>query len=152
MNSELNIMVKKLIIRSALIIAVCSSIVAQSAYTPEKGSAERTAILNALRIPVERALKQKIVFAADHFKVQGNWAYLSGAPQNAAGGRPNYRNTKYSDAVDSGAFDHNFFALLKKSGGKWKVTRYAIGCTDVCYADWPSEFKAPKAIFPYTGE
>lgn len=145
-------MLQKLIIYSALIIAACSSIVAQSAYTPEKGSAERTAILNALRIPVERDLKQKIVFAADHFKMQGNWAYLSGAPQALNGGRPNYRNTKYWDAVDSDAFDHNFFALLKKAGGKWKVTVYAIGCTDVCYADWPSEFKAPKAIFPYMGQ
>lgn len=145
-------MLKKLIIYSAVIIAACSSIAAQSAYTPEKGSAERTAILNALRIPVERDLKQKIVFAADHFKVQGNWAYLSGTPQTTSGGRPNYRNTKYWDAVDSEAFDHNFFALLKKTGGKWKVTVYAIGCTDVCYADWWSEFKAPKAIFPYMGQ
>ena len=145
-------MLKKLIIYSAVIIAACSSIAAQPAYTPEKGSAERAAILDALRIPVERDLKQKIVFAADHFKVQGNWAYLSGAPQAAAGGQPNYRKTKYWDAVDSGAFDHNFFALLKKTAGKWKVTVYAIGCTDVCYADWSSEFKAPKAIFPYTGE
>lgn len=145
-------MFKKLIIYLAVVIAAYSSIVAQSAYTPEKGSTERTAILNALRIPVERDLKQKIVFAADHFKVQGNWAYLSGAPQTSSGGRPNYRNTKYRDAVDSEAFDHNFFALLKKTGGKWKVTVYAIGCTDVCFADWPSEFKAPKAIFPYMGE
>lgn len=144
-------MLRKLIIYSAVMIAASTSIAAQSVYTPEKGSAERTAILNALRIPVERDLKQKIVFAANHFKVQGNWAYLSGTPQNAAGGRPDYRNTKYWEAVDAGAFDHNFFALLKKTGGKWKVTRYAIGCTDVCYADWWQEFKAPKAIFPFMG-
>ncbi|MBC7900824.1 MAG: hypothetical protein H7070_12325 [Saprospiraceae bacterium] len=145
-------MLRRLIILSAVMTAAFLSITAQSVYTPEKGSVERTAIMNALRIPVERDLKQRIVFAADHFKVQGNWAYLSGTPQTTSGGRPNYRNTKYWDAVDSGAFDHNFFALLKKTGGKWKVTVYAIGCTDVCFADWPSEFKAPKAIFPYMGE
>jgi len=27
---------------------------------------------------------------------------------------------------------------------------YAIGCTDVCYAGWWKQYKAPKAVFPYT--
>ena len=121
----------------------------QSAYEPAKGSAERKAIFDALRVPVERELKQKIVFASDHFLVQGSWAFVSGTPQNANGGRLDYRNTKYWDAIDSGAFDNNFFALLRRTGGKWRVTTYAIGCTDVCYLDWWSKYKAPKAIFPY---
>ncbi len=123
---------------------------AQSARTPEKGSPERKAILDALRVPVEKELKQKIVFVTDHFKVQGTWAFVSGTPQTADGGRPDYRNTEYWDAADSGAFDDNFFALLRKIGGKWRVVTKAIGCTDVCYADWWSRYKAPKAIFPYT--
>ena len=123
---------------------------AQSVYTPEKGSAERKAILDALRTPVERELKQKIVFAANDFNVQGNWAFIGGTPQTPSGGNPNYAITKYRGAVDQGAFDNNFFALLKKTGGAWRVTTYAIGCTDVCYADWSRRYKAPKAIFPYT--
>jgi hypothetical protein len=123
---------------------------AQSTFTPEKGSPERKAILDSLRIPVERDLKQKIVFVADNFKVLGAWAFVSGTPQSANGGEPNYARTKYAEQVDSGAFDNNFFALLKKTSGKWKVTSYAIGCTDVCYADWWRRYRAPKAIFPYT--
>ncbi len=124
--------------------------VAQAAYTPEKSSTERKAIFEALRVPVERDLKQKVVFVADHFKVQGNWAFVSGTPQSSSGGRPAYDRTKYAEAVDSGAFDNNFFALLRKTAGKWKVTTYAIGCTDVCYVDWWRRYRAPKAIFPYT--
>jgi len=27
---------------------------------------------------------------------------------------------------------------------------YALGCTDVCYADWWRKYKAPKQIFPHT--
>lgn len=131
-----------------LLAAITAS--AQSANTPEKGSPERKAILDALRIPIERELKQKIVFVTDNFKVRGTWAFVSGTPQTAAGGRPDYRKTVYWDAVDSGAFDNNFFALLRKSGGKWRVVIKAIGCTDVCYADWWSRYKVPKAIFPYT--
>ena len=131
-------------------VAVVTSATAQAAYTPEKGSPERKAILDALRVPVERELKQKIVFVADHFKVQGAWAFVSGTPQNPEGDEPDYRRTPYADQVESGAFDHNFFALMRKTGGKWKVTNYALGCTDVCYLDWWRKFRAPKAIFPYT--
>ncbi len=122
---------------------------AQSAYSPERGSAERKAILDALRIAVERDLKQKVVFVADSFKVQGNWSFVSGTPQNASGGSPDYSRTQHADALESGAFDNNFFALLRKRAGRWKVTTYAIGCTDVCYVDWWSKYSAPKAIFPY---
>jgi hypothetical protein len=133
-----------------LLLAFSSVAAAQSAYTPEKGSPERKAILDALRLPVERDLKQKVVFVADNFRVQGNFAFVSGTPQNSSGEDPDYARTKYADQVDSGAFDNNFFALLKKTAGKWRVTHYLIGCTDVCYADWWRRFRAPKAIFPYT--
>lgn len=123
---------------------------AQSVYTPEKGSAERREILDALRLPVEKELGQKIVFVADEFRVSGSWAFLSGRPQTPAGTEPDYRRTPYAEARRAGAFDNNFFALLRKSGGRWKVVKYAIGCTDVCYADWWRRFRAPKAVFPYT--
>lgn len=123
---------------------------AQAAYVPEKGSPERKAILDALRVPVERDLKQKVVFVADNFRVQGNFAFVGGTPQTATGGDPDYSRTKYAEQVDTGAFDNNFFAVLKKTAGKWRVTHYAIGCTDVCYADWWRRYRVPKAIFPYT--
>jgi hypothetical protein len=125
-------------------------IAGQAAHTPAAGSPERNAILDALRAPVERDLKQKIIFKIDNFKVQGAWAFVSGTPQTANGAAPDYSKTKYADAADSGAFDNNFFALVKKTAGKWTVTTYAIGCTDVCYVDWWRRYRAPKAIFPYT--
>jgi hypothetical protein len=133
-----------------LTLAFCTISVFAQAHTPEKGSAERKAILDALRVPVEKDLKQKIVFNVENFNVSGNWAFLSGDPQNESGGEPNYRSTKFWEAVKEGMFDNNFFALLKKTGGKWKVTTYAIGCTDVCYITWWKDYRAPKAIFPYT--
>ena len=136
-----------LLIAVTLIAAAAN---AQSVYTPERGSAERKAILDALRVPVEKDLRQKVIFVTDTFNVQGSWAFVSGTPQNSNGETPNYSGTKYGDAVDSGAFDNNFFALLKKTAGKWKVTTYAIGCTDVCFADWWRRYRAPKAVFPYT--
>lgn len=133
-----------------IVLVFAGSLFAQAVYTPEKGSPERKAILDGLRVPVERELKQKVVFAADNFNVLGNWAFVSGTPQTPDGGRPDYSITKYAASVDSGAFDNNFFALLKKTAGKWKTVTYRIGCTDVCFADWWRRYKAPKAVFPYT--
>lgn len=127
-----------------------TSVFAQKVYTPEKGSNERTAILDTLRKPVEKELKQEIQFVINDFNVSGNWAFISGEPQTKAGERPDYSKTVYKEQVESDMFDNNFFALLKKSGKKWKVVKYYIGCTDVCYANWWEEYKAPKAIFPYT--
>ena len=142
-------MLKKSLICISIILVLACAAFAQKVYTPGKGSAERAAILNALRAPVEKELGQKIVFNVENFNVRGAWAFLSGDPQNTKGGRPNYRNTAYQEAIDADMFDNNFFALLRKTGGKWKVVTYAIGCTDVCYATWWRDYKAPKAIFPY---
>lgn len=133
-----------------LIVLSFTAAAAQSVYTPEKGSAERKAILDALRVPVERQLKQKVVFAAENFNVDGNWAFIGGQPQSADGGALDYSATQYAEAQRQGMFDSNIFALLKKTAGTWRVVTFRIGCTDVCYADWWKRYKAPKAVFPYT--
>jgi hypothetical protein len=132
----------------AFVICTAASAQAQTPYTPEKNSPERKAMLDALRIPVERDLKQKIVFVTEDFKVQGTWAFVSGRPTKPNGEQPNLKGTAWEEAQD--AFDDNFFGLLRKRNGKWRVVAYALGCTDVCYLDWWKRHKAPKAIFPHT--
>jgi hypothetical protein len=143
-------MLKRSFLSLSIILAFASATFAQKIYTPEKNSSERAAILNALRVPVEKELKQKISFNIDKFNVQGVWAFLSGTPEKPEGGAPDYKKTPYKRAIEQEAFDNNFFALLKKTGGKWKIVTYAIGCTDVCYATWWQDYNAPKAVFPYT--
>lgn len=144
-------MIKKSVFVLFFVALFCiSSASAQTAYTPAKGSAERTAIMNSLRVPVEKKLKKKTIFAVNNFRVQGNWAFLDGTPQKADGSAMEYSGTEYQNAIDAGMFDSNFFALLKKTGGKWKIVTYQIGCTDICYLSWANDYKAPKAIFPST--
>lgn len=143
-------MSKKITVCLILIFGLSAAAFAQKVYTPAKGSVERTAILAALRVPIEKELKQKIQFSIDKFNSNGTWAFIGGEPQNMSGGKPDYKGTEYQEAIDADMFDNNFFALLKKSGGKWKVITSAIGCTDVCYATWWKDYKAPKTIFPYT--
>jgi len=135
---------------SALVLLVVATVTAQSVHSPDKTSPERKAILDTLRTPVERDLKQKVVFVVENLNVSGNWAFVSGSPQSPTGGEPDYKGTQYWQAKRDGMFDNNYFALLKKAGGNWKVVTYRIGCTDVCYVTWWHDYRAPKAIFPYT--
>lgn len=119
------------------------------AYTPEKGSAERKAITDALRVPVQKKLKQEVIFKVDHLQVQNGWAFLLGAPRRPDGGQLDYRDTPYADAYNAGAFGDDVMALLHKVGGQWRVVQYVIGATDVAYIGWDRKFHAPSSIFPH---
>lgn len=100
-------------------------------YTPERGSAERKAIFDAMR--VNRADKD-VVFTPIVFLVQNGYAWVIAA---ASGHGNQYEND---------------VALVRKVGGKWKFA--ASPCTEEdCDTDkeikkiqkkYP---KAPKAIF-----
>ncbi len=128
-------------------LALCTCTLAQ-VHTPAKGSKERAILLDAIRVPVQRELKQKVVFEVRTLRVQGPWAFFDGSPRTPSGGTIDFRKTKFRDAVDAGMFDDITFALLKKNGSKWKVLRFVIGPTDVAWIPWADEFHAPKAIFP----
>jgi hypothetical protein len=120
---------------------------AQEAHTPAPGSAERKAIADALRVPVEKELRQKVVFKLDHLKVSGEWAFLRGVPQRPGGGKVDYSATPYRQRIDDGVFDDWICALLRRKAGKWQPVKYVIGATDVVYEGWDEEYKAPSSIF-----
>ena len=136
-----------LMLPALLILTAAAARAQQGAYTPAPGSAERKAIAEALRPPVERELKQKVVFKVDRLKVQGGWAFLRGVPQTPAGGRLDYKATSYRQQVEEGVFDDGIVALLRKQGGRWRVVKYVVGATDVPYVTWDKDYKAPAAIF-----
>ncbi len=135
---------------SLVFILLGSLVVAAAAaqtHTPKPGSAERKALMDALRSPVEKELLKKVVFKVDHLKVQGDWAFLRGVPQQPDGRAMDYRNTPYEEAIKDGLFDDGISALLRRQGGKWKVKIYVIGATDVPWVGWAEEYGAPAAIF-----
>lgn len=130
----------------AALLTLCVTAFAQ-VQTPKVGSPERKALMDALRLPVEKQLKKKVVFKVDHLKVQGDWAFLTGVPQQANGKAMDYRNTPYQALIDDGVFDNWICALLRKEHGKWQVLTFQIGATDVPWVGWSEEYKAPAAIF-----
>lgn len=116
-------------------------------FTPQPGSPERKAIVDALRIPVKAELNKEVIFKISRLKIQGDWAFLAGVPLKPDGSEMDYRGTIHAEAIREGAFDCGIFALLQKRNGQWKTVRYIIGATDVPYVDWPQEFGAPAVIF-----
>lgn len=141
---------KGIILSILSLIILGLSISAQTVQHPEKGSAERSALLETLRPPVEKELKQKVVFVINQINVQGTWAFVDGRLRTSDGKVPIWKITRYSQAAKYGAQSDGISALLKRSGNGWRIVTKAIGCTDVCYVDWWKRYKAPKAIFPYT--
>ena len=115
--------------------------------TPERGSPERKAIMDALRVPTEKQLKQPVIFKIDHLKVQRGWAFVRAYPQRPDGGAIDYTKTEYQEAIDAGVFDEGVIGLLRNANGKWKVVQFVIGATDVPWVDWDTKYKAPKGIF-----
>src|ERR1044072_3902091 len=93
-----------------ILLGFSSSAVAQI-YTPKQGSSERKALMDALRVPVEKDLNKKVVFKVDHLKVQGDWAFMRGVPQQPNGARMDYRGTAYQQAIKAGFFDDWICAL-----------------------------------------
>ncbi len=147
MTTRKRVAIASLVILIALFVA--PAIFAQNhPYTPDKGSAERKAITDALRVPVGKRLKQEVIFKIDHLLVQNAWAFLMGMPRRADGGQIDYRNTIYAEAQKAGAFDDGVMALLHRVRGQWRVVQYVIGATDVAYIGWDRKFHAPSAIFP----
>jgi hypothetical protein len=142
--------VRKIIPCLLLVIsyALCGTTWAQEvASSPQSGSAERKAILRALRVPVQKELKRQPLFKVDHLKVQEQWAFLRGVLQQLGGKPMNYKGTPYQEAIRLGVFDDWICALLHKQQGKWQVVTYVIGATDVAYDGWDKQYQAPASIF-----
>jgi hypothetical protein len=103
--------------------------------------------MDALREPVEKELKQKVKFNIDTLKVQADWAFMRGAPQQEDGKPIDYSKTAYQEAIKEGFFDEGICALLQRKDKEWKVITYVIGATDVPYVTWDKDYKAPAALF-----
>ena len=116
-------------------------------HTPKPGTAERTAILDAVRFPLQAAINQKVIFVVEHMKVEGKWAFLKATPKTKAGGQISYKGTKFAEDADEA--DELTVALLKKRGGKWVAVSHAYFTTDVWWDGlWNDHPGCPRSIFP----
>jgi hypothetical protein len=128
-----------------LSIAICA-VAQEKVYTPKPGSEKRKAIMETLREPVEKELKQKVKFKIDSLNVQADWAFMRSTPQQEDGKPIDYSETAYQEYIKEGVFDDGICALLQRKDKEWKVVTYVIGSTDVPYVSWDKDYKAPAAL------
>ena len=133
---------------AALPFAGANAVAKDCPYVPPAGSAERKAIMDSLRGPVQSELKQDVVFLTKKFAVCRDWAFLEAEPQKPSGQPVNWSITPYRAAVDEGMCGGYVHALLRKKAGRWQVRVYEICASDVPWVMWSDEYGAPRALFP----
>jgi hypothetical protein len=139
-------------IKSTVILTIlCLSLYAQKKYTPAVGSAERKALLDIIRKPTEKDLGQSVKFTPSTFNVMGNTCFIFAYINQTNGNeldlkRFNKKKLIFGEGKDA-FFENNIQVVLTKKNGKWAITRRVLGCTDVCWSDWPQDLKLPKDLF-----
>ncbi len=116
-------------------------------YTPARKTRERRAIMNAARIPISKALRQKVIFVVSVLRSDGRWAYLQAVPHRPNGRKLNWSRTPFASDWKNDAMSEVVMVLLRKDGRRWKAVNYVIGPTDVHWIGWLDQYGLPKALF-----
>jgi hypothetical protein len=99
------------------------------------------AVLAALRVPVEKRLKQPIRLESAVIRRGGTFVYLTAEPVGPDGSAIDYAAIpEFAPAVEAGAFDSRMEALLRLTDGKWQVLEYRIGPTDTAFEPWTQKY------------
>lgn len=120
---------------------------AQSIVLVPRGSPERKAILDVVRVPVERRLGIKVIFEVERLALFGDWAFAEVHPRTEAGGRIDYRRTRYARDYVPDLDSDLVLALLRRSGASWVVVQEAFLPTDVVWEEWVKSYKLPRRLF-----
>jgi hypothetical protein len=136
----------KILLVAIAYVSLGATALAQKPHTPPPGSADRAAIMDVLRVPCERDLKQKVIFRVQHLRVAGDFALARVAPLRPGGGEIDYSKTKYRDAMEQGAFDAQGEALLRRDGKSWKLLEWRFGASDTEVSIWFEKYRAPSSL------
>ena len=96
---------------------------------PNPNTAQRAAIMDALRPAIERELGGPIEFVVQRAAVQDGWALVIADPQRPGGGAIP-APASYAEEEHDGLTVN---AILRFSGGSWTMVDHAVGPTDVWY-------------------
>ena len=140
---------RRKLLRSIAIVSFLISLStawAQAPRTPATGTPERREIMDVLRVPCERDLRQKVIFKVSLLNVVGDWALARVTPTQPNGQDIDYRKTKYREAFEADMFDGEGEALLRKKAGKWTLMEWRFGATDTEVMEWLKKYQIPKTI------
>jgi predicted sugar kinase len=125
-------------------VTLSASAFAQKPMPIKPSNPLRKVLLDALRPVIEKDLGQKVKFAVKILNVQGDWAFYGGTALQPSGKMVDLKTTHYrKDEFSDGP---SVYALLHKKMGRWKVTKFVVGPTDVAWDSWDDEFGAPRSV------
>lgn len=128
------------------LILLSTRLVFGQTVTPAPGTPLRKALMDALRQPVEKELKQPVTFTVGTLNATGDWAFGLLTPTQPNGKPIDYRKTIHWEAIKEGVFDNGICVLWQRKQGLWTVRTYVLGATDVPYGCWWKEYGAPKSV------
>lgn len=138
---------QKFLFSLMMVLAMTNATAQEQPQTPQPGSPERAAILDAARAPVQKALGKPVQFVVKQLNVLNHWAFVYATMQGPGGTPIDYAGTPFAQAAEHGAKSDDYLALLRMRDGKWQVLADSIGPTDVAWATWPEQYGAPQALF-----
>lgn len=120
---------------------------AEKAYEPERGSDERTAILDSARPIMEVRVGAPVEFSVRHMRVADGWAFAILDPQRPGGKEIDLSKTLIAEEMEY-RDGPGLFVLLREVDGYWYVVDFAIGPTDVYWLGQPLYDQLPKGLLP----
>ena len=133
-----------------LCIFLSSQSVAQSWYEPQRGTAERAAIMDAVRPVAEYVVGPPVQFVVSTLRVSGNIAFASLTAQRPGGTAINPTQTP---AFQRGEYDpqggtlNQYHTLLVRSAAGWVVQHSTVDATDVWWSE-PSLCAQYRPVVP----
>ena len=96
---------------------------------PAVASAQRRAILDALRPTIVRQLRSPVEFVIRRIGVERGWALVIAEPRRPGGGAIDARHLPDAEERDG----LTVYAIMRFDRGRWTVHDHVIGPTDVWY-------------------
>lgn len=137
-DAEVNAVLGTKMLRVLMICLLWPSFLVAGDYRePERGSATRSSMMNAIRPHAEWNFGPPVEFVVSDLRVSGNVGYASLEPQRPGGDQIDLATTPmaafggYDPEFSDGASMHVLYQL---SGGTWVAVHWSIGATDVWFA------------------
>lgn len=111
-------------------------------------NAQELAMTTALAQAAAADIGQPVKFTASVTRVRNEWGWLVAQPWTPEGAALDWSRTRYAQRAQDGVLDGNgtTYALLKNENGQWRVLAFAVGPTDVAWADWAQRYGAPADL------
>lgn len=122
----------------SLLFSLALTLPALAWETPAKGSAERKAMMDAMRPLAEWNLNAPVEFVVDELRVDGKLGFAMVRPQRP-GGKP--IDLAQTPMVQRDGFDPAYMdgaamqALFQKQGKTWVVVHWQMGALDAWWSD-----------------